>query len=111
MMAGPDGRFGVIGDQQPGIARHHGAADGDHDHRGDVARPEARDHRRQHHDADREQRAERVEAADEIDHHQRQEGDMRRPAGAADRAQEAGIDAFEHQRPPDQRQHDQRDAW
>ena len=62
---------------------------------------------RQHHDADREQRAERVEAADEIDHHQRQKRDVRRAAGAADRAQEARIDAFEHQRPVDQRQHDE----
>ena len=35
---------------------------------------------------------------------------MRRPAGAAHRAQEARIDAFQHQRPPDQREDDQRHA-
>ena len=52
----------------------------------------------------REQRAERVKAADQVEHHQREEGEMRDPAGAAHRAQETGIDAFEHQRAIDQRQ-------
>ena len=35
---------------------------------------------------------------------------MRRPAGAADRAKEAGINAFQHQRPPDQREDHERNA-
>ena len=101
---------GVIGDQQAGVAaRTMPQPAAISDHQRDVARPEARGRGRQHHEPDRQQRAERVEAGDEVEHDQRQEREMRRRAGAADRAQEARIDAFDHQRPIDQRQHDQRD--
>ena len=39
----------------------------------------------------------------------REKDDMRRTAGSADRAQEAGVDGFHPQRPPDQRQRHKRD--
>ena len=43
-----------------------------------------------------------MEAADQIHHDEGEERDMRRPAGTANRTQEAGIDTFQHQRPVDQ---------
>src|SRR6516162_133546 len=101
---------GVKGEEQAGAARDHAARGGDQNHQRGVAGPEAADRRRQHHDADREQGAERVEAAHQVDHHEYEERQVRRTAGGADRAHEAGIDAFDHQRPVDQRQHDQGDG-
>ena len=44
----------------------------DDDHPGHVLGPEARGDRRQQHDADRHQRAERLEAGHQIEHHQHQ---------------------------------------
>ena len=52
-------------------------------------------------------RAERMKSAHQIDDDQRQKGEMRRSAGAAHRAHETGIDAFDHQRAVDQREHQQ----
>ena len=46
---------------------------GDEDQRDDVIDPEARRRRRQDHDADGHQGSQRVEAADQVDHHQRHE--------------------------------------
>ena len=54
-------------------------------------------------------RAERVEAADQVHHHQREERDVCGRAGTAHRAQEARIDAFEHQRPVDHGERQKRD--
>lgn len=51
-----------------------------------------------------------MKAVDEVDHDQRQERQMRGRACAADGAQEHRIDAFDHQRPIDHRQQQQRDG-
>src|SRR5262249_55648629 len=83
------------GDEQAGVTRDHTARGGDQDHQRGVAGPEAADRRRQHHDADREQGAKRVEAAHQVDDHENEERQVRRAAGGADRAHEAGIDAFD----------------
>jgi hypothetical protein len=44
----------------------------------DAARPEARGGGRQHHQADRQQRAQRLKAADEIEHDEAEEDKMHR---------------------------------
>ena len=51
-----------------------------------------------------------MKPAYKIDHHQRQKRQVRRAAGAADRAHEAGIDAFDDQRPVDRCQHHEADG-
>src|SRR5262249_29528968 len=70
-----DGRAGrhagVEREQQPHVARDHAACCCDDDHQRDVARPESAGRGRQHHDADREQRAERTGTRDQVDHHHR----------------------------------------
>src|SRR4029453_6478663 len=58
----PRGNAGVIGEEEPDIARRHPARYRDRDHQRDIARPEPPDSGWQHHDADREQRAERMKA-------------------------------------------------
>src|SRR5680860_1441296 len=78
---GGAGRYvDVIRDEQPGDARAEGGSDGDGDHAADILGPEPRGHRRQQHDADRHQRAERLEAGDEIEHHEHQKQEMGRRA-------------------------------
>ena len=84
---------GGIGGDEAGIARGHAETRREQDESRNVGGPEARRGGRQHHQPDREQRAERMEAGDEIDHDEAEEGQVHEPAGAADRAQEAGIDS------------------
>ncbi len=60
-----------------------------------------RQRRRKHHQADRQQSAQRLEAADEVEHHQPQEDEMHRRAQAGDRAQEQWIEAFGDQSAPE----------
>ena len=98
------------GDQQSGDARADADQGRQHDQHRDVLRPEAGGDGRQHHQPDCQQRAQGVEPADEVQHHQRQEGQMGDATGAADRAQETGVDAFQHQRPVDQGEGQQRDG-
>src|SRR5262249_37320768 len=62
------GNAGVEREQQSRIAAYHSACGRNHDHQSDIARPEAADRRREHHDADGEQRAERVKSAHQVDH-------------------------------------------
>ena len=52
---------------------------------------------------DRQQRAERVEAADEVQDDEAEEDEVRRRARPADRAQKGRVDAFEHERAVQQR--------
>ena len=63
--------------------------------------PEACGGGRQHHQADRQQRAERLEAADEVEHDEAEEDEMHGAAQPADRAQEQRIQAFGDQRAPE----------
>src|SRR5262245_26933153 len=56
---------GVIGEEEPEIARRHAACGCDRDHQRDIARPDPPERRRQHHEAAREHRAERMKP-----HHQ-----------------------------------------
>ena len=73
----------------------------DDDHVGDVLRPETRSDRRQQHDAHHHQRAERLEASNQVHHHEHQEEKVGGRAQWADRGQEAWVEAFEHERPVD----------
>src|SRR5262249_25908522 len=65
------------GDQKAGIAGNGAARRCDDDHERDVACPEAADRRRQHHDADGKQGAERIKPAHQIEHHEHQESEVR----------------------------------
>src|SRR5437764_568861 len=84
-----------------------GARDRDADHAGDIARPEPRDAGGEDHQPYRQQGAERMKAVDQVDDDQSEERQMRRRTGPAHGAQEHRIDALDHQRAKDYREHDQ----
>ena len=79
MMAGPAGSSTMEGQEQAADAgRRSPIAIARRSSCGDVARPEAGGGGRKHHHPDRQQRAERVEAADEVEDHEAEEGQMGR---------------------------------
>ena len=58
----------------------------------------------QHHQPDRHQRAQRGEAGDDAEYHEGHEGEVNGGAGGTDGAHEFGVEAFENERPPQQRE-------
>ena len=98
----------VVGDEEARDARDDAEEDGDPHLAGHGLGPEARSGGRQHHEPDHHQRAEGVEAADEVEDHQRHEGHVRHRAGAADDPEEPRIEALHDQRAIDDRERDQR---
>ena len=71
----------------------------------DLPRPVPRRDRRQHHQPHRHQRAQRLEGGQQVQHHQRHEDQVPRAPRAPTARGEGGVEAFQHQRPPGQREH------
>ena len=111
MMAGPEATLRWIGDEEPDEVRHEPDADREHAHRLEPPAPEARRGGRQHHQADGEQRAERLEAADQIEDDEHQEDEMDERPDAADAPEKHRVHAFGHERPPDERERDAASPW
>ena len=100
----------MVGEKKAAQAREHRDRDRDGDQRADAHRPESRGGGGKDHDADGHQRAERVKAGHEVQHDEGKEGEMRHGAEPADRAQELRVRAFEHERPEQGRQREDRNA-
>src|SRR5882724_10622558 len=109
-----DGRTGgqieMERDEQADIAGHQGDRRAHGRQRPYRGGPETRGSGRQHHQPDRHQRAEGLEAGDEVEDDEDEEQDVVHRAMAADRAQEAGVEAFDQERAIDHRQRGDREA-
>ncbi len=91
----------MVGKQEPAQRGHGRDCNGDETHRPHPVRPEPGCGGGKHHQANGEERAERLEPSDEIEHDKRQEQEMRRRADAADRPKEERIEALRHERAPE----------
>ena len=99
---GAAGQALIVGEQEAGDARHDRDEQGDRQHRLQPRRPKTCGSGGQHHQTDRHQRAERVEAADKVQDDQAEKQQMDDGPEMAGRPQKGRIETFDHKRPVDQ---------